>query len=205
MSRRSRINAVDALKIKEMLWQGTLQQDVARHFGVSQATISRIQNGAVWALIKWPDGNMGALPPEREHDLIALRYPGIAVRNIIANALESGVDTAEIAQRVKEAIEEKETKERQELIDSVKIPESDPIDETEVQTPRIKLISAKEWAVIKKNFDPKWWEAVDPKDRIMQTAVHNALLGEGASKMPEKAIRRAIDDEVERIQKQQSS
>lgn len=55
-------------QIKKILHDGEMsQKDLAEHYTVSQATISRIMNGEMWPEIPWPGGALGEMPPQRRY------------------------------------------------------------------------------------------------------------------------------------------
>lgn len=56
----------EALQIKERLWAGhQTQSAIAKDFGVSQPTISRIYRGTDFKQLPWPDGSLGGITNER--------------------------------------------------------------------------------------------------------------------------------------------
>lgn len=54
-----------ATAIKTMLWQGRAQELIARQFGVTQTTVSRILHGKQWTSAPWPNDELGAMPLAR--------------------------------------------------------------------------------------------------------------------------------------------
>ncbi len=62
----------DVVEIKGLLWRGYSQAEIARSFGVTQPTISRICVGAGYSYIPWPDGTNG--PIDRLHYLEQREY-----------------------------------------------------------------------------------------------------------------------------------
>lgn len=63
------LNKEKAKEIKRELWNGRRQQALAFQFGVTQASVSRIETGRSWASVEWPDGSKGALPEARRKEL----------------------------------------------------------------------------------------------------------------------------------------
>lgn len=59
----------DAMKIKERLWNGELQDRIAGDYKVTQATISRIARGRQYWHEKWPDGTQGEMARSRREEL----------------------------------------------------------------------------------------------------------------------------------------
>ena len=53
------------LMIKEMLWDGATQAQVAQAAGVTSPMISHIAMGRQRADVPWPDGSLGPMPPDR--------------------------------------------------------------------------------------------------------------------------------------------
>ena len=48
-------------QIKALLWKGEMwQRDIAEHYFISQATVSRIYGGHEWPNVQWPDGTIAA-------------------------------------------------------------------------------------------------------------------------------------------------
>jgi hypothetical protein len=63
---RSLLDESQIQEVKQLLWAGHhTQSEVARRFGVSQPTISRIYRGVDWADLPWPDGSRGHIPITR--------------------------------------------------------------------------------------------------------------------------------------------
>jgi hypothetical protein len=56
-------------EIKELLWDGKHQGEIANRFYVTQGHISKINVGATWAEVPWPDGSAGGLAMERKAQL----------------------------------------------------------------------------------------------------------------------------------------
>lgn len=57
--------AHDVILIKDAIWAGGLQRNIAREFAVTQTTISRIMTGHEYNDTSWPDGSIGPLSIER--------------------------------------------------------------------------------------------------------------------------------------------
>ena len=73
--------------IKELIWDGKSQADVARIFDVSQPNINRIVHGHTWQEVPWPNMSRGALDMDdffRRLEALGLRHrrgiinPGLA-------------------------------------------------------------------------------------------------------------------------------
>ena len=47
----------EACEIKALLWNGVSQGDIARHYAISQTSVSRIRLGQAWRDARWPDGS----------------------------------------------------------------------------------------------------------------------------------------------------
>ena len=62
MPRAHPISPETARLVKEALWTGGFQREIARAYGLSQSQVSRIRHGRTWSSVPWPDGSTGALP-----------------------------------------------------------------------------------------------------------------------------------------------
>ena len=104
---RSLLTPDNVAEIKQHIWQGDLSQSqIARMYGTTQPTISRIMRGAMWSGVLWPDGNPGPLPLERHQAIIHSKRPDTvpiqgtksvvtsALANAVADALE-GIDDSD--------------------------------------------------------------------------------------------------------------
>lgn len=93
-------------QIKAYIWEGATQEQVAKHFALSQTHISRIVRGLAWFSVPWPDGDIGRFSEKRVLELrtgsqIAspeLRAPTTEIRPsreaVLTQALEqSAADT----------------------------------------------------------------------------------------------------------------
>lgn len=64
----------EAKALKRDIWAGGQKQhDVAKAFGLSQGTISRVISGESYSHVEWPNGTTGAMPQERHRKMIQLR------------------------------------------------------------------------------------------------------------------------------------
>jgi hypothetical protein len=204
MGRRRKLEAEEVVKVKEMLWQGTAQQDIADHFGISQATVSRIQRGDQWTHIRWPDNSHGPLPIEREQQIIAQRFPGVAVRGIITNALRDGLSVEEVARRVQGEVEVMDEGHEEHIISELLLEDTGEREEMpDKQELPITLITNRQWVAFKKLYPTVWWKDVEDKDRVKRTAVYTALTAEGAEDIPGSALRSQINQLEEKIRRQQ--
>jgi hypothetical protein len=64
---RTALSADDAKLVKQAIWNGETQANVAAHFNISQGTVHRMVKGRAYHEFPWPDGTYGALPVERLH------------------------------------------------------------------------------------------------------------------------------------------
>ena len=199
MGRNKKLSAPEVQRVKEMLWQGSAQQDVAAHFGVSQATVSRIQTGEQWTHVRWPDGSSGPLPVEREQQIIAQRFPGVAVRGIINRALDSGLSVEEIAARVQGQVDADDELQEAEGLGLITLEDTGDRDTVTRKKEQINLVTPKQWNAFKKMFPAAWWKDVPPDDRVKQTAVYLACTAEGADELPGAILRKQIDALEEKI------
>lgn len=65
-------------QIKALLWKGEMwQRDIAEHYFISQATVSRIYGGHEWPNVQWPDGTKGAIDEDRRrlHKMLKRKRP----------------------------------------------------------------------------------------------------------------------------------
>lgn len=67
VGRKSLIMPEQAGLIKARLWNADPPREICEEFGISGSTLSQIKWGRVWADIKWPDGSVGGIDPQREH------------------------------------------------------------------------------------------------------------------------------------------
>lgn len=61
-------------QIKDALWKGEHQKEVAERFGISQPTISRILHGEQWYDVPWPDASLGALSTYQQALILRERH-----------------------------------------------------------------------------------------------------------------------------------
>jgi len=59
----------DVVAIKEGLWSGSKQRELALDYGVTQTTISRIMTGHEYFDTAWPDGSVGPLSITRRKEI----------------------------------------------------------------------------------------------------------------------------------------
>jgi len=68
------LNFLTVKQIKDALWKGEHQKEVAERFGISQPTISRILHGEQWYEVPWPDGSLGALSTYQQALILKERH-----------------------------------------------------------------------------------------------------------------------------------
>ena len=69
MRMNTKLDAAQAAQIKQLLWNNTPQDYIARRFKISQTTVSRILHGRQWTGAEWPNGAVGAMPTSRMLEL----------------------------------------------------------------------------------------------------------------------------------------
>lgn len=67
------LTEADVTRIKQRLWDGELQRQVARDFDVIESTISNIAAGYKWPYVKWPNGAEGGMPRSQRRAIIKAR------------------------------------------------------------------------------------------------------------------------------------
>lgn len=63
------ITAGTATEIKKRIWEGESQVSISRLLYTSQATVSRICSGQLYADIAWPDGSLGAIDMDKKREM----------------------------------------------------------------------------------------------------------------------------------------
>lgn len=74
MSKRFPMNEQEAALVKQKIWDGEMQKDIAREHNISQTQVSRIKLGDSWNWIPWPDGTTGPLPALQERQQMVREY-----------------------------------------------------------------------------------------------------------------------------------
>lgn len=128
-------------EIKKRIWDGLTQLMVAREFGVSQGTISKIMNGHQWGEVVWPNGDVGQFPVSRRLELHAIAYgmPDKKMElSMSATAPERPVVISAIAEQAAALIEEEE--DARYLAEQQALAESSPRPRQEKKQKEVKII-----------------------------------------------------------------
>lgn len=101
---RSRILTPETvLEIKQKLWEGKPQAELAVEYAVTQTTISRILNGIQWSEIPWPDESTGSMSLQQRILVHRERYSIQRADAVVRNLSKlSPVDPRRIARALAE-------------------------------------------------------------------------------------------------------
>jgi acyl-CoA reductase-like NAD-dependent aldehyde dehydrogenase len=152
--------ARDIERIKEELWAGNKQRDIAADYGVTQTTISRIMTGHEYYDTAWPDSSIGPLSITRRKEIHTGRRSRASERvlSVMENLTSSKAEKA-----IRTAVEEEPEPAFEEVADAVELAvETIPQSAEAAKEPEPRITKEEAYSVLEEKADEL--EAQDQED-----------------------------------------